>query len=228
MNDIFHITGFKGGVGKSLVSMSLVDALRQDNIDCLLIDADTSNADVYKCYHNTITCKDIDLDIAEGWIDLVNLCDDDENKNHSIVINGAARNNTGVINYSNILVSALPELKRNLITFFVINTERDSVELLLDYCEALPGQIIHVVRNTFFGDERYFEDYNKSNIRKDIEKSGGLSLNFDKLAKRVSSELYSGRKPIETASVGMPLGNRAELIRWRSLCKSMFDEVLTR
>ena len=45
------------------------------------------------------------------------------------------------------------------------------------------------------------------------------------LADRVTDDLYSKRLSIVTALETMPLGNKAELKRWRSLAWKMFDEI---
>ena len=47
---IYVVGGSKGGVGKSLVSMSLIHNLTQRGEEVFVIDADTSNPDVFKSY----------------------------------------------------------------------------------------------------------------------------------------------------------------------------------
>ena len=46
------------------------------------------------------------------------------------------------------------------------------------------------------------------------------------LAERVSRVLYNDRKTIAQAITEMPIGNKAELLRWRGECKKMFDLVI--
>jgi CobQ/CobB/MinD/ParA nucleotide binding domain len=226
MKQIHMINSFKGGVGKSLVCMGLLDYLRQLGDDCLLVDTDTSNPDVYKAYVNVLPCEMVDLDSGDGWIDLINLCDLEEHRQRTIVVNGAARSNEGVSKFGDTLRGILPELKRELVTFWVINTQRDCVELLKDYVQVMGGLPLHVIRNGYFGGEDKFEIYNNSALRKSVEKGGGKSLTISELAGRVSSVLYSDRKAIEIALAEMPLGNRAELLRWRRDCKAIFDKAL--
>jgi CobQ/CobB/MinD/ParA nucleotide binding domain len=226
MKRIYMVNSFKGGVGKSLVCMGLLDYLRQLGEDCLLVDTDTSNPDVYKAYTNVIPCEMVDLDAGDGWIDLINLCDLEEHRQRTVVINGAARSNEGVSKFGDTLKGILPDLKRELVTFWVVNTQRDCVELLKDYMQVMGGLPLHVIRNGYFGGEDKFEIYNNSALRKSVEKNGGKSLTISELAGRVSSVLYSDRKSIETALTEMPLGNRAELLRWRRDCKAMFDKAL--
>ncbi len=223
MNPIYMIGGGKGGVGKSIVSMALVDYLCEIGKDCYLIETDTSNPDVFKSYGESVPAQILNLDKANGWIDLVNLCE--EHRDKTIVINGAARSNDGVSKYGENLRGVLKDLDRSLITFWTINMQRDSVELLKQYMEVMQGTTIHVVRNGMFGDEDEFALYNSSGVRKAVEKQG-KSLMLGELAERVSRVLYNDRRTIAQAIAEMPLGNRAELLRWRGECKKMFDLVV--
>ena len=91
----------------------------------------------------------MNLDEREGWIDLVNLV---ESKPEStIVINTGARNQTGISNFGKTLGNALPQLKRKLVAFWLIDRKRESLELLADFTEALPEAEMHVVRNMYLG-----------------------------------------------------------------------------
>ncbi|MGZ5076786.1 MAG: nucleotide-binding protein [Methylobacter sp.] len=221
---IVLIGGSKGGVGKSLVSMAVIDYLQDHGESIIVIDSDTSNPDVWKSYGDSVTTELINLDEADGWIQLVNLCD--SHPDSIVVINTAARNNQGVSAYGATLNSTLAELKRDLVTLWVINRQRDSLELLKEYREAIPGSLVHVVRNNYFGDEKKFELYNGSKTRSAIEAGGGLSLNFPDLADRVSDDIYSKRLSIAKALKELPLGNRAELTRWKGEVKKTLGAVL--
>ncbi|MFY3175347.1 P-loop NTPase [Achromobacter xylosoxidans] len=221
---IIIVGGGKGGVGKTMVCASLTDTLQARGESLLLVESDTSNPDVYKMYEGELETCLLDLDAADGWIDLVNTCD--ERKDHTVVINTAARNNKGVAAYSQTLKNTLKELERDLVTFWVINRQRDSVELLKEYMEEFPDTRVHVVRNGHYGEESKFELYNDSKLRKQVEAAGGLSLMFPDLADRVSDGLYSQRLSIRAALESMPIGNRAELQRWRSAAQKMFEKAL--
>lgn len=221
--NIYLIGGGKGGVGKSLVAMATVDCLLQREEDLLLVDADTSNPDVWKAYKDTVRTELLDLDNADGWIELINVAD--SNPDSVIVINTAARNNKSVSAHGPILSNTLAELRRKLVTLWVINRQRDSLELLKEYMDAIPDTIVHVVRNGYFGEERKFELYNGSKRRALVEERGGLSLTFPDLADRVSDDIYSKRMNIALAAKELPLGNRAELHRWRAAVKSMLEQL---
>ncbi len=222
--NIYLIGGSKGGVGKSMVTMAVVDLLVSMEESVLLIESDTGNPDVWKTYKDEVATELIDLDGADGWIELVNLC---EGKPDAVVvINTAARNNTGVSSYGQTLNGTLAELKRKLVTLWVINRQRDSLELLKGFMDAIPNTAVHVVRNGHAGEEKKFELYNESKLRKEVEGRGGKSVTFPDLADRVSDDLYSNRLSIAKASTELPLGNRAELLRWRGEVKKALEGLL--
>lgn len=220
---IYIVGGSKGGVGKSLVSMSLTDYLVRSDESVLLIESDTSNPDVWKCYKSEVSCVLINLDEADGWIELVNVCE--QNSDMTIVVNTAARNNTSVSNYGAMLNSSLGELKRELVTFWVINRQRDSIELLKQYMSVMRGTV-HVLTNGYFGEQKKFELYNSSKAKEEVEARDGKSLHFPELADRVADDIYSKRLSINAASKELPIGNRAELLRWRGEVGKVFSEVI--
>ena len=219
---IFLIGGGKGGVGKSLFSMTVVDYLEAAGSGPFLVETDTSVPDVYKTYKDSVGGELVNLDEREGWIDLVNLVEG--RPESTIVINTGARNQTGISNFGKTLGKALPQLKRKLIVFWLIDRKRESLELFADFTEALPEAEMHVVRNMYLGTEKKFELYNGSKMRASIEKSGGKSLNFPELADRVTDAMNKGRLTIAQASSELSLGDRMELERWRAECKAMLTE----
>lgn len=222
--EIYLVGGGKGGVGKSTVSMAAVDYLMERGDNVLLIESDTSNPDVAKAYKSITPTEMVDLDEADGWIHLVNTIH--AAPESTVVINTAARNNKGVSSHGSIISNTLGELNRKLVTLWVINRQRDSLELLKDFTDAIPNSEVHVVRNAYYGDEKKFELYNNSKIRSSIEERGGKSMTFPELADRVTDDLYTKRMSIAVALKELPLGNRAELLRWRGEVKKMLDGVL--
>lgn len=222
---IYLVGGSKGGVGKSMVTMALIDYLQGNGESVVLIETDTSNPDVWKTYGESIKGELVNLEEADGWIKLINICGDDANKESTIVINTRAANNQGVQKYGETLNSTLEELGRTLIALWVINRQRDSLELLKDFREALPNALVHVVRNGYFGEESKYQLYNGSKIRAAVEEKGGKSLTFPDMADLLADDIYTKRLTIAKASADLPIGNRAELKRWKALANVMFDEV---
>src|SRR5450755_4694089 len=218
------VGGGKGGVGKSLFSMAVVDFLESTKEAPFLIETDTSVPDVFKTYRETIEGELVNLDEREGWIELVNLVE--SRPESTVVINTGARNQTGITNFSRTLRKALPELGRKLSVFWLIDRKRESLELLADFAEALPEAEIHVVRNMYLGTETKFELYNGSKMRASIEQGCGRSLNFPELADRVTDAMNKGRLTVAKAAGELSLGDRMELERWREECKEMFTEMI--
>ena len=83
-----------------------------------------------------------------------------------------------------------------------------------------------MVRNGHFGEEKKFELYNGSKLRTAVEERGGQSVTFPDLADRVSDDIYSKRMSIAIALKELPIGNRAELTRWRNEAKKVLEAVV--
>jgi hypothetical protein len=144
-----------------------------------------------------------------------------------VVVNTAARSNAGVVKFGNTLGTSLPELGKSLVGLWAINRQRDSLELLKDFMDAMPTCRLHVLRNLYFGEESKFELYAASKtLRPRVENAGGKSLNFPDLADRVADDLYKERLTIKVAVEKLPLGNRAELRRWRTAVGQMLAEIV--
>jgi hypothetical protein len=221
---VFIVGGGKGGVGKSLMSIALLDFLHATDRQPFLVETDTSVPDVFKTYGEVVGGELVNLDEREGWIDLVNLVE--RRPESTIVINTGARNQSGIANFGRTLAKALPQLGRELVVLWMIDRKRESLELLSDFTEALPEAKVHVVRNLYLGAERKFELYNGSKMKAAIESEGGRSLNFPELADRVTDAMNKARLTIANAVLELSLGDRMELERWRDECGEMFSEVI--
>ena len=209
---IFLVGGGKGGVGKSLMSMALLDFLRAAAHQPFLVETDTSVPDVFKTYEEEIGGE------------LVNLVE--SRAESTIVINTGARNQTGVSNFGRTLSKALGELERKLVVLWMIDRKRESLELLWDFMAAIPEAEVHVVRNLYLGSEKKFELYNGSKIKSAIEAKGSKSLSFPELADRVTDAMNKVRMTIGKATADLSLGDRMELERWREECGGMLSQVL--
>jgi hypothetical protein len=220
---IILVSGSKGGVGKSLTTMALMDYFSTNHKYVKLIDADVNNPDVFRCYGRITTGEVLNLEDVEGWIQLVNTCDAMPFK--AVVVNTPGQSNVAVGKHASLLVNSLRELARPLITLWVINRQRDSLELLNEYMGHVNGGVIHVVCNGYFGDAKKFELYEKSSIRQSVIAQGGKSLFLPDLSDRVTDELYSKRITLAEAALQFKLGDRIELQRWREWVGAMFREI---
>ncbi len=219
---IVFVSGSKGGVGKSLTAMAVLDYLTTEHRYVRLLEADTTNPDVWKSYRRTVEGEVASLDDVDGWISLINTCD--ANPFKALVINTPARNNDAVHRHGAILLESLKELARPLVTLWVINRQRDSLELLKSYMETMTTGVVHIIRNGYFGAENKFELYQSSSMPETIAQQGGKSLFLPDLADRVTDELYSRRITLAEAAQQFKLGDRVELQRWRASVRDMLTQ----
>lgn len=208
------VNGSKGGVGKSTVSMAAIDTALEKGEKVLLIETDTSNADVYKSYKEHVSTMLCNLDVKEGWLEFLNAIHNTEAD--TIIVNTAARGNDGLKAFGGLLRDALPELDCAFSTLWIINRQRDSLILLKEFREQVPGTLVHVVRNLYWGEPEKFELFNTSQIKTEIEASGGQVLDFPDLADRVADLMMNTRMPISAAATQLDFGERIEAQRWRS------------
>jgi hypothetical protein len=220
---IYWVGGSKGGVGKTMMTLATIDHLIELGQRVVLVECDTSNPDAHKAYKDVLPTVLINLDEAEGWIELVNLCD--RRRDSVVVVNTAARSSLAVKQYGQVLDSSLGELGQ-MVVLWVINRQRDSVELLRDFMDAMPHAEVHVVRNGYFGEERKFEIYNRSKVREIVEGRGGRSVTLPDLADRVADDIYTQRLALSAAAKELPIGNRAELGRWRAETRKVLAQVI--
>jgi hypothetical protein len=219
---IVFVSGSKGGVGKSIATMAVLDYLTSANRFVKLVESDLANPDVWKSYGRSVESELVDLDQEDGWINLVNTFEADPHT--TFVMNTPARSNEAIRQHGTVLLDSLKELDRNFVTFWVINRQRDSLELLESFMETMPAGVIHVIRNGYFGEARKFELYEQSAVKRAIKEQGGLSLYLPDLADRVTDSLYSDRITLDEAAGQLKLGDRAVLQSWRTAARAMFAE----
>jgi hypothetical protein len=131
--------------------------------------------------------------------------------------------------FGGMLVEAVRQQKRKLVTLWVIDRKRDGLELLGGFLETLAKDErveVHVVRNLYWGDETKFDMYNSSELRKEIERRGGRTLNFPDVADRVAESINRDRMPIHKARQELPFGSRVEVCRWQGEYRRMFAGVM--
>src|SRR5579864_4037449 len=109
---IIWVGGSKGGVGKSMACIAVLDYLLAQGTKVLLVECDNANPDVFRAYEAIVPCERADLDEADGWIHLVNVCDG--HRDSTVVVNTAARNNVAVSRYGATLDSCLEALGSEL------------------------------------------------------------------------------------------------------------------
>jgi hypothetical protein len=225
MSTIYFVGGCKGGVGKSLVAGGLINYLQSKNKVVGLAEADNSNPDVGYAHQGQIPMATLDLDKKEGWLDLITFCD--ENKGAEIVVNTGARNEEGMKAFHKIFNDTMAQEKNDIVMFWVINTNSDSVNLANNFMDIMPDVKLHIVKNGFFGEPSDFDIYDTSEAKKKIEAAGGKDGFVYKLANRVNTLYYNKSKSIKTIRETLPtLGDKAELFQFTNGLELMFNNMI--
>lgn len=216
MSTVYLASGVKGGVGKSMMALALVDYLAFElEKPVLLVDTDTGNPDTWRCYKKIddkrVLAKLIDLAHSNGAAEVI-----DAAEGHSdrvVVINGSARDQEPTKRYVDTLrhVSDI-----GLVTFWLINEQADSLRYLeWFFRESEQPGLVHVVKNAKLAGEMQYARYNQSTLRKDVEAAGGRTITLPVLANRVADLMFSKEQPVHVLASGGQVGNRAEMCRWR-------------
>ena len=219
MENVYWIGGGKGGVGKSMVSMGLIDYLRKEGREPVLVETEKINPDVGRAHKNEIRTEGLDLSDQDGWVELLDLCGKTESP---VVINSAA--GADATQGIDALEQSLESSGKKLVVLWVINRQRDGVELLREFMKSIQSAEAHVVRNLYFGAAHKFERFNDSKTRKEMEERGGKILDFPEVADRIADELYSKRVSIAKCFDGAETGTRFILARWQNAVHKMFRE----
>jgi hypothetical protein len=233
---IYLIAGSKGGVGKSMLALVVIDQLLLQGRRVLYFESDTSNADVWKCLQRDsqnapgetidgVTAHTVRLEDEDGWSDIVTAID--EHRDHTVVIGTASRTTEAVRTHGHILRETLPGLQRKLVTLWVIDEQRDSIMQLKEHLAVFPDTETHVVKNSKHGPEA-FDLYDTSQLRRSIETNGGFSLLMPRLGLREVRKLYSDRLAISRAIEVLPLAHKYLLTNFRNACGRMLSPVLSR
>jgi hypothetical protein len=227
---IFYIGGGKGGVGKSMVSMTLVQFLIDkygESKTIHLIETDESNPNVGRVYKGRIPVSAALLDENEkGWILMSELIETGSDTLY--VINSAARSNMGIRkngrNFAAVLESG--KVPYSLVTLWPLNRQKDSVSLLEDFLNYVTFGSVYPIRNCYFGEPEDFALYAKYLGESRLLKGRVTqTLDFPALADIIADDFYTGGKTIpETVdSLGAFAGQ--SFLSWRNQVYAMFGEM---
>ena len=216
MNDLIFCTGFKGGIGKSFMTAAVVDYLSSKNDNIVVVDTDSTIPDVFKTFKETYKTYACDLDLDEGWSSLFSICE--EHKDSHVVVNSAAGADKTFIQNIKHIELASEILERRLISFFMLNDEKDSLNMLDKYYKettCLNNHRIAIVKNGYFGDDEIFCVYNPSQLKANIESTDGVSFYLPVLASHVRQKIKLARKSFADASNILSFGDKIFLDAWR-------------
>ena len=231
MKNLIYVGGSKGGTGKSMVCLALVDYFRKNfpKDEILLFETDSSNPDVGRLYKKTkgVSLKGLQLDEEEdGWMEMVDTIDVTKAKH--VIINSMAASNLGIQTQGSLLDQNIIDenLKVKFNVFWVMNRNKDSVTLLRDFLKNMTSAVVYPVLNLYFGKEEEFSFYRSSeDIHEMVAERGGRQLVFPNLNDLIADKLYTDEINLEELPSHLKLGMRTGLERWLSIVKQTFDEI---
>jgi hypothetical protein len=225
---IYYVGGGKGGVGKSMVSLTLVQFLIDkygESKTIHLIETDESNPDVGRVYKSVIPVSSAILDEKEdGWISMANIIE--RARDTLFVINSAARSNLGIRKNGKNLTSVLENGKMpyDFVVFWPMNRQKDSVSLLEDFLKYVTYGPVFPIRNNYFGESSEFALYARELEKSQLLKSRVTdALNFPALADIIADDFYTGGKTIPETVEDLGAFAGQSFLSWRNQAYEMFE-----
>lgn len=222
MSKIIFVGGGKGGVGKSIVTMAVVDVLTTRGETVVLVESDDSNPDVYKALNEIVQSEVLNLDGEDGYLNLSNIIE--ANPAAFVVVNTAARATNAIVKHGGIVADTAKQLNRQLVMLWTMNRQRDSVELLGDFLDGMGKEFTetHAVLNSYWGGAEKFMRYNNSKQKARVTST----VTFPELNDMVSDKLNDNRLALSNAEAGMTIAERSVLSRFRKAAGEALNGVL--
>lgn len=220
-NKVIIVGGGKGGVGKSTVTLGVVDALLANGKRVVLVESDDSNPDTHKALNNLVTSEVCNLDNEDGYMALGDIIE--KNKDAYIVVNSAARATKGILEHGGILADVVNEQGRELVMLWPINRQRDSLELLKEFLDGAVGySATYVLKNTYFGAVDKFARYDVSAQKNRVTGT----LDYPELNDLLMDKINDKRLAFSNANEGLSIAERSVLTRFRNEVQKQLESVL--
>jgi hypothetical protein len=220
MNKIVVIGGGKGGVGKSTVSMALLDALLHAENKPVYVETDDSNPDVYKSVNKLVTSELCNLDDESGWIKLGGIIE--ANPKTNIVVNTAAGITDSLVEHGRILTDVANALKMKLVMLWPLNRQRDGLELLKNFLDS--GQeyaATYALLNTYFGKEERFVRYHSTKLKDRVTDT----IVFPELNDLLADKITDARMALWNADTNLGIAEQSALHKYRTAARSALGPV---
>jgi hypothetical protein len=227
---IFYVGGGKGGVGKSMASMTLVQFLIDrygDSKTINLIETDDSNPDVGRIYKGKIPMMGATMDEDEkGWILVTSLIE--RSRDTLFVINSAARSNMGIRkngkNFTAVLESG--KIPYDLVILWPLNRQKDSVTLLDEFLRYVSYGTVYAIRNNYFGKPEDFALYEKFLSESEFLRSRVTkTLDFPALSDVIADDFYSGGGTIPETADNLGAFAAQSFMSWRNQVYEMYGKM---
>lgn len=229
------VHGDKGGVGKSMTANSVADYLISSGTSpqLLVVDADQRNPDVSRMYRDR--SEKINLLTHDGWNELYDLIE--ANPERDILVNLPAQAGKQIPQEVEHLKSVLADSNMDLLMFFVLDRQSDTVNLLTEALAEL-GPVcksnVAIVKNLFFGPADRFYHFDNSPIKEQAVKVKAKILEMPELnneaAMAVMGTYLGGGEIVESKPFTEYLATRPkasirlDLEKW---VRGMFEQYAT-
>jgi len=230
---IVFFAGDKGGVGKSIACMAFIEWIFLKKLDYQLIEGDTSNDNVYKSYKNHIKSHQFNLGVSEGWRELMDLIE--INNNINLVINTPARLDEIIKTEAEIFEEVCQELNQKIIIFWMINRQKDCVVSLKRALSLFQKSCFIVVKNLYFGTSNKFLIWDESEVKKNFDQKNGKTIEFPELNDRAVDKVLNARfsfyESLENSVTNsdkldnqrIMISDKTDIQRWLRLTSNLFD-----
>lgn len=185
MKKIFLVGGGKGGVGKSSISLALIDLFLDTKEEKIfLIEMDNENPDVMLTVKDDVAVKAISMEHKDWELDFSNTLI--ENNDSNIIVNTGARSTEHLIKNAALFSDVAKSHNMEIVTLWVISPDADPLFSLKSFMDSkIVSPKVFVVKNTFFGDQEDFELYDTSELKERITET----IVFPKLTSRIKNKL---------------------------------------
>ena len=229
-----YVTGGKGGIGKTTLTLALVDYLAENN-KVLLIDADPINADSSEVYKNgkhvnvrairaRVRSEDTSGQIdPSGLMETINLAASDPAD--FIIVDAPAGDSLLLATSGGIITAACRQAGIVSVCIWLVDSnDRTAINALNASWDAIKdADKIFLVKNFRKGTNFSFFDHNAAVI--DIVRSANVvTIDLPKFASRIEEHLRIERLTWKEIATVTPIGNRVEGQRLRTIFHQTFNE----
>lgn len=228
---ILWVSGGKGGVGKTTTARILTDLLSDKTDHIYGYDCDPINPQ-FKRFYGAEFLPLMSPDTQTADIALETLAERIESKANDYIIIDSPAGEVDMLTQLEerfAFVSNLRQMGARLTRVLVLSTTLESVNLLehaISNAKDLP--VAHVaVRNLHFGKPHYFDAYNRSSIKTELEKQGGVTVDFPQLGAIANSSIDQNSLTYSSAiekESGLPTMRRSMVYQWRENVRKEFSK----
>jgi len=247
---VFYIGGNKGGIGKSMFALMLVDHIfrRFPSKKILAVETDLKGFDFVNCFvpkeddndkfkdeftekYKRIKIVTVDLRKTGGWHSLGNELK--KHADHVIVINSAANQLLDVEENAAFFNLVRDKLVLNYISFWLVDKADTGLELLMEYFDKVGSAVVHIVRSLKSGPpEAFGRLLTADEVDKEMKKRSGLILDFPALPKEdltkldVADALRGARRPFDEAYATMDFSSQISMEVWRNCFDKEIEKII--